>query len=568
MCSPSAPPAPDPYAVSAAQTTSNADTARLNANLNRVNTTTPWGSQTFTNTPGTDQWSQNITLSPDQQKLLDTNNQTSLGLGQAANGLLGQVQSAFAKPLDYSSAPARTTSVAGGPLTSSVTGGPLTSSVARGNVQSALETSGLPQLTSSAGAGLGAYSTDLSKGLSNYRTDAGPTSQIQTQLQPGQLPDLTQDYSADRTKVENALYSRLEPQLARDRSALDSRLANQGITQGSEAYNNAIDESNRQSTDARNSVILSGGQEQSRLADLASKTRSQLFGESAQEGTFANAAQGQQFSQGLANANLFNDARKNLFGENLAGANLANDVRSRQYTESMGNAQLGNAARGQGMAEALSAGNFANSAQGQDYTQRMGEANLANSAEAQQFSQGLASAGLGNAAQGQQFAQGQANAGLNNQSRDAIIAELMQQQNAPLNALSALRSGSQVAQPNFPGAPQTQVAGTNVAGNIYNSAGLAQGNYAAQMAQQNSLMGGLASLGSAAIFSSDRRLKHNIERIGTHKTGVGLYKYQYRGEVPVMIGVMADEVERVMPAAVVTMSNGFKAVNYSMIGGV
>jgi hypothetical protein len=29
---------------------------------------------------------------------------------------------------------------------------------------------------------------------------------------------------------------------------------------------------------------------------------------------------------------------------------------------------------------------------------------------------------------------------------------------------------------------------------------------------------------------------------------------------------MADEVEKVMPEAVITMPNGFKAVNYSLLG--
>lgn len=63
---------------------------------------------------------------------------------------------------------------------------------------------------------------------------------------------------------------------------------------------------------------------------------------------------------------------------------------------------------------------------------------------------------------------------------------------------------------------------------------------------------------------SDRRLKSNIVRIGTHPLGIGIYEYDIfeRRER----GVMADELETVMPEAVVTMPNGYKAVNYAMIG--
>ena len=65
--------------------------------------------------------------------------------------------------------------------------------------------------------------------------------------------------------------------------------------------------------------------------------------------------------------------------------------------------------------------------------------------------------------------------------------------------------------------------------------------------------------------SSDIRLKKNIKRLGTHKTlGIGLYIWDYIwGEKGA--GVMAQELERIMPEAVITMPNGFKAVNYGAI---
>lgn len=69
-------------------------------------------------------------------------------------------------------------------------------------------------------------------------------------------------------------------------------------------------------------------------------------------------------------------------------------------------------------------------------------------------------------------------------------------------------------------------------------------------------------IGGAAILS-DRRLKSNIRRIGTHKLGIGIYSYEIFGKPST--GVMADEVEKVKPEAVITGADGYKMVNYSML---
>lgn len=74
------------------------------------------------------------------------------------------------------------------------------------------------------------------------------------------------------------------------------------------------------------------------------------------------------------------------------------------------------------------------------------------------------------------------------------------------------------------------------------------------------LAGGIGGLIGAF---SDRRLKSNIQRIGTHPLGIGLYAYDIFGERT--IGVMADEVERVLPEAVSVHPSGFKMVDYSMV---
>ena len=70
------PAAPDPNTVADAQTRLNQDTAAYNAALNRTNTNTPLGSQSWTMTgrdpvTGAPMYDQNISLSPEQQRLYE-----------------------------------------------------------------------------------------------------------------------------------------------------------------------------------------------------------------------------------------------------------------------------------------------------------------------------------------------------------------------------------------------------------------------------------------------------------------------------------------------------------------
>lgn len=63
---------------------------------------------------------------------------------------------------------------------------------------------------------------------------------------------------------------------------------------------------------------------------------------------------------------------------------------------------------------------------------------------------------------------------------------------------------------------------------------------------------------------SDRRLKKNIKRVGTHRLGIGIYEFDYiRGGHA--IGVMADEVRLVRPDAVLRDASGYDMVDYSKL---
>lgn len=63
---------------------------------------------------------------------------------------------------------------------------------------------------------------------------------------------------------------------------------------------------------------------------------------------------------------------------------------------------------------------------------------------------------------------------------------------------------------------------------------------------------------------SDRRLKTNIQRIGTHRLGIGIYEFDYVWGVHAT-GVMAGEVREVMPEAVLLGDDGYDRVDYSKL---
>lgn len=89
-------------------------------------------------------------------------------------------------------------------------------------------------------------------------------------------------------------------------------------------------------------------------------------------------------------------------------------------------------------------------------------------------------------------------------------------------------------------------------------------------------MGASGSVADGAVMTqmamSDRHAKQAIVRIGDHPLGVGLYLFEYKPEFRERwghgrrLGVMADEVERVLPEAVSTGPDGYQVVDYGMLG--
>jgi Chaperone of endosialidase len=309
MGKPDAPTPPNPYQTAAAQTGTNVSTGVANAFLNNVNQVTPEGSVNYSVTdnynwrdPTTGQtysiprFTSTQTLSPAQQAQKVQNDATKLNLATMGNQQSQRVSGILNTPFDPSGA-----------------------APVGGNAQNILD-------------------------VGKARTSFDPGGQIQTEF--GDAGDITRsygpqdDFSSDRGRVEEALFGRLNPQLQRDRSAIEQRLADQGIRYGSQAYASAMDDYNRQSTDARLAVTAQGGQEQQRMMDMAAQragfqnaAQQQAYEQAQGRGAFANQAQGQQFGQNAQMAGFENAGLAQQLGQQQSGFNAAQAARNQYMQE-------------------------------------------------------------------------------------------------------------------------------------------------------------------------------------------------------------------------------------------
>lgn len=154
--------------------------------------------------------------------------------------------------------------------------------------------------------------------------------------------------------------------------------------------------------------------------------------------------------------------------------------------------------------------------------------------------------------------------------RQMRAQELLTQRNQPINEITALLSGGQVSQPNFMGANMPTIPTTDTAGIINQDYQNRLGAYNQQMAARQGLLGGLFGLGAAAIKASDRRVKKDIKPAG-ELMGERIYTYKYKGKFDDgnrHVGVMAQNVEKRRPDAVMTGSDGVKRVNYGKLFGL
>lgn len=272
----------------------------------------------------------------------------------------------------------------------------------------------------------------------------------------------------------------------------------------------------------------------------------------AQNAAYANATSrlDPQFAQ--AGEQLDTKLANQGFGANSTATANARDQAARDKNDAYSLAQNNAVTQGNTAANDL-------------FAQQLGQGQFANSAAAQQYSQNQGQAAFNNTASGQQFGQDAQAAQFANQARQQALQEQAYVQNQPINQFNSLMSSSQLGTPQAINYTPSQVANTDVTG-AYALQAQAQQAAAQRAASQSSgLMGGLFSLGSAALqaapYMSDVRLKKNIRRVGTLKPGIGTYVYEYVWGGGERVGVLAQEVAMVSPQAI-HEHGGFLAVDY------
>ncbi len=65
---------------------------------------------------------------------------------------------------------------------------------------------------------------------------------------------------------------------------------------------------------------------------------------------------------------------------------------------------------------------------------------------------------------------------------------------------------------------------------------------------------------------SDIALKHDIVLLGHLANGLGYYRFSYNGSDQAYVGVMAQDVQAIMPKAVVRGQDGHLRVYYNKLG--
>jgi len=386
-----------------------------------------------------------------------------------------------------------------------------------------------PSKTQTSGAGQGMMS-----GLSGF----------------GAVPDAGGDMG--RQRIEQGYMDRLRPEQERSQAGLETKLANMGLTRGSEGWNRELqrqgDQNSRQQFDAMDRA----GAEQTRQFNMALQGQGQQFGQALQGGQFQNSAQAQAFGQGMSqNAQNFGQqaqAGAQNFGQQ-AQASQQNFGQQQQAGQQNYAQQAGANTDNFNRAAQAGAQNFGQQATAGNYN--FGQQQQAG---AQNFSQQQA-------AQNQNYNQQMQTANYQNQLRQQQIAEQQMQRAMPLNEMNAILTGAQVGMPTMPGFNASKSAGgVDYSGAAQNQYSAAMDSYNAKAQQAQGMMSGLGGLASTAMMFSDRRLKSNIVKVGEHPIGVAVYEYDIFGRRE--RGVMAQELMLVAPERVNTHSSGFLMVDY------
>ncbi len=245
---PQQPSAPDYQGAAVAQGAANLEAARASAKLSNPNIIGPYGKQTVSYGTGDQQDIPTVTQE------LNPNSQATLESQQ-------KTQKALAD-LGYQ-ATGTAQDVLGTAF--SPTTGPLQTSLGNaGNVQTSFDKSGLAQMPVNAG-----------------------------------------------TTGQEAIMSRLAPLQQREEEQARTRLANQGLVPGGEAYKNDMQDLSYKQNDQRTQAVLNG-------INLDTQARAQGYNELQADANLANTGQAQTYNQNLQGAQFGNSANQSELQRQLA----------------------------------------------------------------------------------------------------------------------------------------------------------------------------------------------------------------------------------------------------------
>lgn len=160
--------------------------------------------------------------------------------------------------------------------------------------------------------------------------------------------------------------------------------------------------------------------------------------------------------------------------------------------------------------------------------------------------------------QGQGVTAAQSALDAQNYGANATLAEEAQRRGIPVQALRLLAQiGVPIAglgtQSNGTTTGTQQMSGADQFGKIASGIGSLLGTAPGTTSGGSGLMG--------LMRWSDQRLKEDIAQVGSLFDGTPVYGYRYKGAPAYHIGLMAQDVEKTTPHAVIEI-NGYKAVDY------
>jgi len=300
--------------------------------------------------------------------------------------------------------------------------------------------------------------------------------------------------------AQQAIMSRLDPQLQRQRAQLETQLANQGLVRGGEAFNAAITEQQQQENDLRTQAALQGisldmaarqqglGEAQA-LGGFANQAALAGFGAGQQATGAQNAAIAQNAQLALQSGQFANQAQAQQFAQRLAAGEFGRDAQMASFQTGQAAQEAVNRAIAQNFQQGLGAAGAYNAAAGQQFGQEMDIAGLYNASLAQNQQAALQQAQAQAALQAQGFNQAQAAANFQNAQRQAALQEQLALRALPLNEVAAIMGGAQVQMPQFQAYQGAEVGAAPIFGATQAAGNFAQQNYQNQIARQNAQMG-------------------------------------------------------------------------------